>query len=635
MKLASFDIFDTTLIRKCGRPENIFYLLATHLYPHSHEKRDKFFCWRRKAEQLIAPHIKKREITILDIYSGEALNDFKEYTTKELIEAEKTVESENLTANPEIKTKIEECRKKGYTICFISDMYLDSKFLTQILRREGCLTGEEKVYVSCEEGVRKSTGALYDKICREFAPALWEHYGDHPISDVKRAKEKGINAHIVNTAYTDAEKLLATNGQGQFAKELSCLAGLQRTTRIKQGDNPYTRLAADYVAAAYIPYVNFVLRKAEEEKIKTLYFLSRDSYILQKIAETQKEKYHNIEFKYLFVSRKALLLPYLKDTTAEKYLAIQDKNTIIGKSVEELLATFETNTTTLQKEYDISFKFKRISNQEEEKEFLTNIFGDNSPFRAHLEELCDKKRKIFNAYLTQEGAINGEKTAMVDVGWLGTTRLMINSILREEENPDTLFFYYGVRGDVLGKQHGNFITYFTPNELSTELTSIVENYFSASPYPSTIGYNKKEGNKIVPQFKQGEDFAHNNITTANTSVTAYIAKEVEKIEFFNEEVQRVWSKSSAKELLTLKNKDIDLTPLCEAEIFDGKCFVRRLSQKELIRIMLTGGRVTAFDKASVRLTVGYRFFPLIWKICCASGNVRRFLYLNFIQKAKK
>ena len=34
MKLASFDIFDTTLIRKCGKPENIFYLLAHKLYPN-------------------------------------------------------------------------------------------------------------------------------------------------------------------------------------------------------------------------------------------------------------------------------------------------------------------------------------------------------------------------------------------------------------------------------------------------------------------------------------------------------------------------------------------------------------------------------------------------------------------------
>ena len=42
MKLASFDIFDTTLIRQCGQPEMIFYLLAQHLYPNDKAKRDDF-----------------------------------------------------------------------------------------------------------------------------------------------------------------------------------------------------------------------------------------------------------------------------------------------------------------------------------------------------------------------------------------------------------------------------------------------------------------------------------------------------------------------------------------------------------------------------------------------------------------
>ena len=40
MKLASFDIFDTTLIRKCGKPGNIFYILAHKLYPSDKAKRE-------------------------------------------------------------------------------------------------------------------------------------------------------------------------------------------------------------------------------------------------------------------------------------------------------------------------------------------------------------------------------------------------------------------------------------------------------------------------------------------------------------------------------------------------------------------------------------------------------------------
>lgn len=53
MKLVSFDIFDTTLVRKCGAPENIFYLLANRIFGSSDKcaaYRNSFFLWRRKAE---------------------------------------------------------------------------------------------------------------------------------------------------------------------------------------------------------------------------------------------------------------------------------------------------------------------------------------------------------------------------------------------------------------------------------------------------------------------------------------------------------------------------------------------------------------------------------------------------------
>ena len=38
--------------------------------------------------------------------------------------------------------------------------------------------------------------------------------------------------------------------------------------------------------------------------------------------------------------------------------------------------------------------------------------------------------------------------------------------------------------------------------------------------------------------------------------------------------------------------------------------------------------ITAFDKASLALTVGYRFMPYLWWLHGVSGKVRRFLYLR-------
>lgn len=629
MQLASFDIFDTVLLRKCGRPGNIFCLLAQKLYPDDEAKKVAFIQWRRQAEGRVASRIKGRETTIASIYTDADVAVFSDYTPTQLIEAEKEIEANNLTANPAVKSIIEKCRKEGKTICFISDMYLDSEFLSQVLKREGCLIGNEKVYVSCEEGARKSTGALYDKVRGHLNPTYWEHYGDHPISDVKRAQEKGIIATQINTAFTESEKTLTDNSK-RHSYELSCLAGLQRAARIANGNNAYSALAADFVAPAYIPYVQFVLEKAKEQGIKRLYFLSRDSYILQKIAECKQREFPSIELKYLFVSRKALLLPYLQEPTAAKFLAVQDKQTLVGKYVEELLSSLTTSSVELKEKFATEFEYSRITSKQQEKDFLCKIFGEKSNFRNHLKKIATEKRELLNAYFTQEGLFDNCEKAMVDVGWLGTTRLMINSILREEEQKDAHFFYYGVRGDVLDSSHGVFYKYFTPQELSTALTTMVENYFSASPYPSTTGYRVENG-RVVPTFKEGDSVKSNRIIDTNIAVCTYIACEIPHTATQKTDMLRTWCKCATETMLALKHSDIDLSPLCDAETFDGKPFVKILSTKELFNIMLLGGRCTAFDKASVKLTTGRLFSPL-WKMCRITGKIRRFLYLRF--KAK-
>ena len=147
MKLASFDIFDTTLIRKCGKPGNIFYLLAHRLYPNDTAKREAFLVWRRKAENEARREHPGKDVTIDDIYSSNELKGFNEYDKKELIEAEKSVEAEQLTANPAIRDIINGKREQGYTICFISDMYLPGTILKEVLAREGCIKEDENVYV--------------------------------------------------------------------------------------------------------------------------------------------------------------------------------------------------------------------------------------------------------------------------------------------------------------------------------------------------------------------------------------------------------------------------------------------------------------------------------------------------------
>lgn len=617
MKLASFDIFDTTLIRKCGKPENVFYILAHKLYPSDRAKREDFLLWRKGAESEARRQAPGKDVTIDDIYRSEKLKGFDEYSKKKLIEAEKDVEAEQLIVNPAIRDVINKKREEGYTICFISDMYLPSTTLKEVLAREGCIKEDEQVYVSCEWNARKSNGTLYKRLKEKLQPEKWEHYGDHPISDIKVARKNGVKATTVDTAFNSAEEntILPPNKRNSY--DSSILAGLSRAARIHHGNDAYTNIAADFVAPAYIPYVHFIIEEARERGIKSLYFLSRDSYILQEIAE--QLPHDGIELRYLFVSRKALLLPYLQNATAEKFLAVQNKGTIKGKNVEDLSLSLGTSVEELKEKFGIGFNFVRITTKKQEEVFLQTIFGTESKYLPTLNKRAAEKRELLNDYFKQEKVFGDNATAMVDVGWLGTTRLMINSILKEEGYPETLFFYYGVRNDVLGSQYGRYITFHNPATSNTELTFLVEDYLSATPYKTTTGYSRG-GDNITAQLAGEKEY--NRIIISNRKISQWIANEMEKFPYDLHKFLQTWEEIALDAALRNIQK-FNLSPLVECKIS------RKLNFWEFIDVVLLGGHKTWYDQASIAMSVPKRGYPILWSIAKKSGKIRHHLAIRF------
>ena len=461
MRLASFDIFDTTLIRLFGRPENINVLLAGK--EHS---------------------------------QGDAL--------------ERQVESDSLIANPAVRDLINQKRKEGYQIAFISDMYLDSKFLSEILMREGCMEYGDKIYVSCEHHARKDTGTLYDLIRKELQPEAWEHYGDNRQSDVIMAERKGIKAHHI--------------------------------------DNSYRDLASRFVAPAYLPYVLWIMREAKRQNIQRLYFISRDGFILQKIAETLP--HNGIELRFFFTSRKALQ--------------------------------------------------KALENKDE--------------------------HRLTMQYFKQEGLMDGCKCAMVDVGWLGTSRKMINQMLNAEGIAPVHFFYFGTTKNVLSEEYGSYQSFLAAGFLPYYMQLLVEHYFSASPYPTTLGYQHQENNQVVPVFPDDEHYCETRIVKTNVEVCKQMTETFLKVGTPSADALRQWTEKS---LNVLAHDFIfaDFSPLMDLPKFDGQDFVRKLKLTELLLMTLTGQHITVFDKGSLAMTFNnLRIQRVLWSLHCRTGKLRSWLY---------
>ena len=625
MKLASFDIFDTTLIRRCGKPENIFYLMAERLYPGDEGKRDLFFWWRKSVEAKVKSKL-NCEITLNDLYEDEEVFAFAEYSPEYICALEKVVESENLVYNPKIKEIISQKRDEGYAIAFISDMYLDEAFLRDVLSQEGCFVEGDTIFVSATRGCRKSAGTLYDYVRNELNPQEWIHFGDNRHSDVVMARRKGIKAILVDTNFNSIERcvLTATNQQRE-RHNLSLLSAYSRALRIESNEDKFFSFAADFVAPAYVAYIKYIAEYVKRKGHKRLYFLSRDSYVLMKGMECMDGI--DVELKYLFVSRKSLLLPYLVETTAEHYLKVIDKHTVYRKYVDVLLDKLGFNRDVL-KQYGVEFDYNHIATREQEKDFLDKLF--NSDFTTILHKRALEEYSLLVEYFEQEQLFE-EGAVLVDVGWLGTSRLMINYILQREGKSCQEFSYFGVRNDVFLRRAGDFVSFFKYGQLASDATILLENYFSASPYPTTVGYCKNDDGKILPIFPNGEVFCDTEITKANVFVIQEYIKLLNGLDFISVDDFFVWANETLKALLDLKI-DMNLTALLHCAEFDSRSFVRRLSIKELFLLICCGKHITSLDKMSLYLTIGKWWRGLFISAYSFVHNVKRKLFLRFIYR---
>ena len=614
MRLASFDIFDTTLLRRCGRPEAVWNALAENLFPEEIDLQEAFVVWRKNAQGE----------TLEEKYDGidPSFLYFSGIDKKGMMQAEEAVERAMLILNPSVCRLIEQRRAEGYRIAFISDMYLSSQFLRQVLESYGCCQAEDVVFVSCEHHARKDTGALYEVVRQALHPSEWLHYGDNLRSDVKMARKKGLQAVHVDTAHNDVEKACA--------RVTPTMAALSRLHRLEHVEDTFAAFAADFVVPAYLPYAIYVLREARRMGIRKLYFLSRDSYILLKAAQALSKEAEGLELHYLFVSRRSLLLPYLCGEDEYAYMAASDHHTLVRiDTIDKRLRHLGTSREEMRIKFGIEFPYSKVNNIKEQEDFLQKVF--HSDFTPLLQQRAQEQLCLLLDYFRQEGLFDGEACAAVDVGWLGTSRLMINHILRRVGAKDLHFFYYGVRRDVFPPSAGRYSTYFQAEELSTETTALLEHYYSASPYPSTIAYQKRENGEVIPVFADNEEFRHTPITKANQTAIEAIASAMQVQEEMDERMLRDWAKCT---FACLENSamNLDITPLSKQSEFDDHTpFVKRLTLVELVRLLLLGDHITGYDRGSLRLTIPRCLLAPAFRLRQLSGSIRGHLYRKFVQ----
>ena len=264
-------------------------------------------------------------------------------------------------------------------------------------------------------------------------------------------------------------------------------------------EDVFNKTSKEILAPALNDFVLWILRKAQRNGIRRLYFLARDGYLMYRCAGIYVERFHlPIECRYLCCSRYSLRLPmYHRDMGAAlDYICrggtevtldrILDRS---GIKEEEKRITLEKLGMTGQRKKPISYPhLKRIRQKLEDCPFFLKAVETNS--REKLPSLL--------GYLEQEGLTEEGPIALVDSGWTGSMQKEICQALGILGKKERLTgYYWGLYELPKGVRREDYHCYYFSPEAGLRKkvyfsNSLFESIFSA-PQGMTTGYEKVQG----------------------------------------------------------------------------------------------------------------------------------------------
>lgn len=417
--IVSFDIFDTLILRPFTEPADLFYFLA--------DTFDILDLKRIRMEQEAAARwdsFQKNghyEITLRDIW--QRMEREVGISAVRGMEEEQRLEMKFCYANPFMKEVFDRLREKGKKIVVVSDMYLSEAFLFKLLEKNG-YTGISRLYISCEYGMGKGKGKLFEQVksdCQKNARII--HVGDHELSDVKMAKKSGFDSMY----YPNVNKMALSFRAYDMSP---VIGGAYRgivNNQLYAGLHDYSmeyEYGFIYGGLFVLGYCHFIHTYCQKNQVDKLLFLSRDGDILKQVYDRLYPDEHT---SYVYWSRAAatkLMAEHNRYDYFRRYLyhKINQKITLrqILKSMEaERLSDrleFYADKDLLEKKTGVKLKPEdelTDRNAEAMKHFLQFYFDEI------VGDIYQKQDQAAKQYFSMQLA-GVKKAAAIDIGWAGS-----------------------------------------------------------------------------------------------------------------------------------------------------------------------------------------------------------------------
>lgn len=429
IKVIAFDCFDTIFHRKC-HPEVILYSWARSMAAalDFSVKADQIYDKRKVIEKYLRSQKKIEEIKYEELI-GELYKIFEskcnKLTKTEFIElsycTECALEKKELYINQDILYKVKKYKSENFQIVIISDFYMGNRFFEEILSEFKIEMFFDKVYISSEFGVRKSSGNLYNIVLKDLQIDANEMLmiGDNNLSDQEIPQKLGIQ---ISPIY--------------YRSDLSCVNKKQ----IIQFQKNNFKSDGKNVFSGFMPPVMLFLEKifklAKSNHCKKLLFCSREGQVLKSLFDKYQQTLFPldcIDTEYFYVSRRATLLPSLKNLDVENFerifrqyksITLFDFLYSIGFEKKEIIDFCKNNT----------FDNKQLI--EGNSELLRQI-KRNKDFILLYNKKRIEQRNLLVEYIHSVTPCDEDNIWIVDIGWKGTIQ-------------DNIFYALGGKKKIIG-----------------------------------------------------------------------------------------------------------------------------------------------------------------------------------------
>lgn len=421
--IISFDVFDTLLFRPFSSPTDLFFVMGGKLSYLDFERIRREV--ENKTRQIAYQKNGTYEVTISDIW-----NTMEEETgipKEKGMEMEIETEIELCFGNPYMLEVFHYLKEAGKKIICISDMYLSSETIRSMTDKCG-FKGISQYFISCECSASKSDGTLYTYVKERLGrDKTYIHVGDHPVSDIEKAKECEFatefyrNVNLAGKPYR-SEDMSAITG--------SVYRGLVNA-HIHNGLHVYSReyeLGFIYGGLFVLGYCRWIHEYVQTHTIDKILFLARDGDILHQVYDMlYPQENREGKTEYVYWSRLAATkmgAGYFKYDYFRRFLTHKVNQ---GYTMTEIFESMELS--------DMLCGLCREKSTLTEQTVLTDwnvdcvkkyLLEHWTEVLEHYEEQLEAGKQYYSAVLS-----GCRRVVAVDVGWAGSGAVVLRHLVQE------------------------------------------------------------------------------------------------------------------------------------------------------------------------------------------------------------